>query len=369
MLPQWEGGTGLEGKDKGGSYRWWLFGTAGAVTLAKLKALLPLIKMGSIGGAVLTMLVSVGAYTLIAPLQIAVGLVIMVLIHELGHVFAAKQKGLPMSAPVFIPFLGAMVNMRRHPRDAATEAYIAIGGPVLGTIGAAVSFWIGWRFELPLFTALAYIGFILNLINLLPIHPLDGGRIAMAVSRWLWLVGLIAGLFIIIYFKLFLLFLFWLLFAIDLIRKYVLRRWFSPVKHIEASYELPVSWIRERGERLPDPGTRKRLDFDTYSELDGKQKLFFLWNEIGLRGMLVMPAQAIIVKTGATDIEYKEKKEGIFLHIRCRVDYTAYENDEYFQVPARFRWGLGSVYAILFVYLIYMLYVLSQNGLPIKAFL
>src|SRR5690606_6293670 len=118
---------------------------------------------------------SVGAYALIAPLQLAVGMVVMVLIHELGHVVAAKQKGLSTSAPVFIPFIGAMVNLERHPRNAATEAYIALGGPLLGSIGAFASYWIGNRWDSLLLLALAYIGFIINLVNLLPIHPLDGG--------------------------------------------------------------------------------------------------------------------------------------------------------------------------------------------------
>lgn len=359
----------MEGKQKGsGDLLQWLNQT-GVAILERMKALLPFVKMGSIGGAVLTMLVSVGAYTLIAPLQIAIGLVIMVLIHELGHVLAAKQKGLPMSAPVFIPFLGALVNMRRQPRDAATEAYIAMGGPLLGTIGAALSYWLGYALDLSLFIALAYIGFILNLINLLPIHPLDGGRIALAVSRWLWLVGLTVGLLVIIYFKLFVLFIFWLLFALDLLRKVVLNRWISPVKRLEATYELPVSWVLERGEQLPEKGSRQSLDYATHSELDGKQVLYFLWPEIGLRGMFVMPAQAIIVGTQVTDLEYKQKKEETYLLVRCRVEFTVYENDQYYEVPVRYRWGLGTVYTVLFAYLVSMLFLLSKNGIPVKAFL
>ncbi|WP_010272372.1 site-2 protease family protein [Paenibacillus senegalensis] len=358
----------MEGKQKESSDLLQWIGRTRTAVLERVKALLPFVKMGSVGGAILTMLVSVGAYALIAPLQIAVGLVIMVLIHELGHVLAAKQKGLPMSAPVFIPFLGALVNMRRQPRDAATEAYIAMGGPLLGTIGAAISFWLGYTLELSLFKALAYIGFILNLINLLPIHPLDGGRIAVAVSRWLWLVGLTVGLLVIIYFKLFVLFIFWLLFALDLLRKVVLNRWISPVKSLTASYQLPVSWVQERGDQLPEKGTRKELAYATHSELDGKQLLFFLWPEIGLRGMLVMPAQAIIVGAQVTDLEYRQKKEETYLLVHCRVEFTHYENDQYFQVPVRYRWGLGTVYAVLFAYLVTMLYLLSRNGLPIEAF-
>jgi Zn-dependent protease len=141
----------------------------------------------------LTMLVSIGAYALIAPLEFAIGFVILILIHELGHVWAAKIKGLPVTAPVFIPFLGALIMMKRHPRDAQTEAFIAFGGPLIGSLGALVFLWVGLAFGNALLIQLAYVGLFLNLINLLPIQPLDGGRISVAVSRWLWLFGLIGS--------------------------------------------------------------------------------------------------------------------------------------------------------------------------------
>jgi Zn-dependent protease len=177
---------------------WWFIGAAGIYLLTKIKLLLPLLKLGTAGGTLLSMAVSVWAFALIAPFQTAVGLIVMIFIHEMGHVIASKQKGLPTSAPIFIPFLGAMINLKRNPRDAETEAYIAFGGPLLGTIGALGAFLIGWYWELPLFIYISWIGFFLNLINLLPIHPLDGGRITVSVSRWLWLIGLTGGLVIIL---------------------------------------------------------------------------------------------------------------------------------------------------------------------------
>ena len=125
--------------------------------------------------SIITLLLSVGAYALLFPLAFAVGLVAMLLIHEIGHVWAARQKGIPVSVPLFIPFVGALVWMKKRPRDARTEAYIALAGPVAGTLGALVVYGAGIWFQHPLLLVIAKIGFFLNLINLLPMPPLDGG--------------------------------------------------------------------------------------------------------------------------------------------------------------------------------------------------
>ncbi|HEY2587833.1 MAG TPA: hypothetical protein VGI81_18960 [Tepidisphaeraceae bacterium] len=127
---------------------------------------------------------------------IAIGFVVLMLVHEMGHVFATWYYGLSASPPIFIPYLGALINLREQPRDALVESVIGIGGPMLGTIGAVACYILAMfthgdlRFELLIVTQLA---FMLNLFNLLPVPPLDGGRITAAVSPWIWLVGL-AGL-------------------------------------------------------------------------------------------------------------------------------------------------------------------------------
>ena len=113
-----------------------------AVLLSQGKLLLAALKFGKVGGAIISMFITIWAYAYLAPLPFAIGIVLMILIHELGHVFAAKMKGLPVSAPVFIPFLGALITMKKNPTDAATEAFIGIGGPILGTIGGSCRFWI-----------------------------------------------------------------------------------------------------------------------------------------------------------------------------------------------------------------------------------
>jgi Zn-dependent protease len=95
-----------------------------------------------------------------------------------------------VGVPVFIPFMGALIALKEAPRDAWMEAWVGIGGPILGTAGAALCEGLFLLTHEPLFRALAYTGFFLNLFNLAPITPLDGGRVATALSPWLWVIGL-----------------------------------------------------------------------------------------------------------------------------------------------------------------------------------
>ena len=138
-----------------------------------------------------SMLVSIGAYALLWGWQFAVGFVLLLLVHELGHVLEAKRQGLPVSAPMFIPFLGALITLKRLPDDAWNEAKVAIAGPILGGLGAAAVWGVGEAIDSDLLVALAFTGFFLNLFNLAPLTPLDGGRIVAAIHPGLWIVGLV----------------------------------------------------------------------------------------------------------------------------------------------------------------------------------
>jgi Zn-dependent protease len=140
-----------------------------------------------------TMLVSVAAYAWIWGWKFAAGLVLLLLVHELGHVIELRRQGIPASAPLFIPFLGAVVGMKGLPRDAWREAQVALAGPILGSLGAAAVWAAGEALSSDLLVALAFTGFFLNLFNLLPVVPLDGGRAVAAVHPALWAAGL-AGL-------------------------------------------------------------------------------------------------------------------------------------------------------------------------------
>jgi Zn-dependent protease len=145
-----------------------------------------------------TMLVSIGAYALIWGWRFAIGFVLLLLVHELGHALEAKRQGLDVSAPLFIPFLGAVIAMKELPHDVWREFKIAIAGPALGSVGAAVVWLAGEWTGSDLLIALGFTGFFLNLFNLLPVSPLDGGRIVAAIHPAIWAVGLAALLVLVI---------------------------------------------------------------------------------------------------------------------------------------------------------------------------
>lgn len=124
-------------------------------------------------------------------LLFATGFVLLILVHELGHTFAMRHFGLSASPPIFIPFMGALINLRQQPRNAWEEAVVGIGGPALGTLGASFCHTIYLFTGTELLLLLAWFGYLLNLFNLLPVPPLDGGRITAAVSPWIWMPGLL----------------------------------------------------------------------------------------------------------------------------------------------------------------------------------
>jgi Zn-dependent protease len=165
------------------------------VLLSKLKGvllLLPKIKLLTTSGS---MLVSIVAYQLIFGWPFAVGFVLLLLVHEMGHVFQLRREGIEASAPMFIPFLGAVVSAKSMGDDAGAEARVGLAGPVLGSVASLVPLGIYLATGEDFWRALAYVGFFLNLFNLLPVLPLDGGRAMAALSPKVWLVGM-AGLIV-----------------------------------------------------------------------------------------------------------------------------------------------------------------------------
>jgi Zn-dependent protease len=158
------------------------FGSA-LKALPFLKFLPLLLKSGG------SMLLMIGVYTAMWGWQYAVGFVVLLLVHECGHLVAAKMFGLNVGAPVFIPFMGAFIALKEAPRNAWVESCVGIGGPLLGSAGALVCHGLGIALDLPLLVALAWTGYWLNLFNLTPVGQLDGGRIATALSPWMWVPG------------------------------------------------------------------------------------------------------------------------------------------------------------------------------------
>jgi len=166
---------------------------AGLVFLAgKLKflgLLAGVLKLKTLG----TMLLSIVLYATQWGWAFAAGFVLLIFVHELGHVVVLRREGIPAGAPVFIPFLGAFIAMRGRPRNAYVEAKVAIGGPIAGSLAAWAVLVAGLTLDHPLLVTLGHAGILLNLFNLIPVSPLDGGRIAGAFSRAFWIAGYALG--------------------------------------------------------------------------------------------------------------------------------------------------------------------------------
>ncbi|MFA6433002.1 MAG: site-2 protease family protein [Candidatus Paceibacterota bacterium] len=167
---------------------------AGLVILTKSTKVIAALKVLKFGKPLITlisMLVSAVLYGIWLGPWFGVGLVLMIFVHEMGHVIALRLKGMETPGPVFIPFLGAAIFVPAF-KDRDTEAFVGYGGPLLGSIGALACFaawyWTGQKSEILLLVS--YVGIFINIFNLIPISPLDGGRITQAVGTWFKYIGL-----------------------------------------------------------------------------------------------------------------------------------------------------------------------------------
>lgn len=169
--------------------------TAGIIALllllaGKLKWVLALFKFAKLSTLV-SMLISFGAYAMLYGWKFGIALIYLLFVHEMGHLVAAKRKGIATSPAVFIPFMGAVIGMKELPKNAKDEAYIAYGGPLFGLLSflPAVPLYL-WTHD-PFWGMVVGLGALLNLFNLLPVSPLDGGRIVTVLSTKIWFVGLL----------------------------------------------------------------------------------------------------------------------------------------------------------------------------------
>jgi Zn-dependent protease len=174
---------------------WWRRGLSGLAVAGLLvlkwgKALLLLAPKAKLLTTSGTMLVSVAAYSFIWGWRFALGFVALLFVHEMGHVIQLRREGIEASAPMFIPFLGAAVMAKSLGDDATAEARVGLAGPILGTLGCLALLPVAFGTGNDFWYALIFTGLFLNLFNLMPVVPLDGGRAMAALSPWMWFVGL-----------------------------------------------------------------------------------------------------------------------------------------------------------------------------------
>jgi Zn-dependent protease len=159
--------------------------------------LLTALKFGKILTVAGTMAISIVAYSFVFGWRYATGFVLLILVHEMGHFLAARQRGLNVGVPTFIPFVGAWIALKEQPMNAETEAYVGFAGPLVGTAGALICYFLARHYDSSLLLALSYSGFFLNLFNLIPLSPFDGGRITSVLSPRIWFFGvpILIGMF------------------------------------------------------------------------------------------------------------------------------------------------------------------------------
>jgi Zn-dependent protease len=147
-----------------------------------------------------SLFISIWFYALFFGWKFGVVFVLLILVHELGHYLTFRNFGISASLPFFIPGFGAFVAARGPAPSLSVEAIASIAGPVYGLAAAGVCYWVAATTHQPFWYAAAYVGFFLNALNLLPIPPFDGGRIAAAIDPRLWIAGAVGFLGFILFF-------------------------------------------------------------------------------------------------------------------------------------------------------------------------
>jgi Zn-dependent protease len=206
-----------------------------------IMGLAAMIKLGPTAAMAASMLVSLAIYAAAFGLQYAIGFVLLLFFHEAGHLVASRIVGLATSAPIFLPFIGAVISLKQLPRNAKMEANVAIGGPAMGTLTALVCLVFYFWNDSLLMLVLAYTACLLNLFNLIPCDPLDGGRIAAAISPHMWWLGvLVIGALFFYTYNLIIL----LIFVFSLFRLWRGERWDDnqPYYRLTLRQRLTVLW-------------------------------------------------------------------------------------------------------------------------------
>lgn len=163
--------------------------------------LVTLVELESVLSTTISMVLSAVVYAAAFGWQFAIGFILLLLIHELGHVLASRIMGIRTSALLFIPFLGAVVRLAATPNSIKSEANIALGGPALGALSALGCLCIYFWTDDKLMLALAYTACLLNLFNLIPCAPFDGWRIGTAIAPNFWRLGSLVLLILLIFTK------------------------------------------------------------------------------------------------------------------------------------------------------------------------
>lgn len=339
---------------------WIGLGVIGSFLLSKLKLLLVVLKVAKLG-SLLSVLISLGAYAMVYGWKFAAALVYLIYIHETGHLLAAKKKGIKTSAAIFIPFVGALISLKEQPKNANDEAFLAYWGPLVGTIGFLPAFPLYFVTHSPFWLLVISLGAMINLFNLIPLHPMDGGRIAGVISTKFWLLG-IAGMGIYLWFRpSAILFIFLLLgiikgwseFRKELTRKKrekVIEVYRDGVRKIEQYYTSEENrifllnrwkWELEEIKRELRVSKKRYLPFKDDEQWINKQSLLF---------KAEVYQQLLSQSESSEATPYFEIRKSFQKEIKMQEDQLQFENT-YYAVDAKTKGKWSLLYAGLAVFL------------------
>lgn len=168
-----------------------LFAALAAFFMKFKFAIFGLLKAGWLLKSASMLLLSFGIYAQQGGWRWAVTLIALIYVHEMGHYAFMKVKGLKPQAPMFVPFVGAYVAMTKLPEDPITHAWVAYAGPLVGGLASVALYWLGVNTGHDYLIMAASTGFFLNLLQLVPVRPFDGGFIAEGISKWLMIPGIL----------------------------------------------------------------------------------------------------------------------------------------------------------------------------------
>lgn len=204
------------------------------------KFLVGMLKASKFLSTFLSMGLTIVLYAQIYGWLFAVGFVAVIFIHEMGHYLTSQKLGLAVSAPMFIPFLGAFIKMKAVPQSVREEALAAMGGPAAGAFVTLVCLAFYFQTGIPYWAGLTYVSALINLLNLLPFGSLDGGRIAKAISPFIWVIGLVLAVFLIWKFHIYILILIVLFGITELAALYRRRPETARYLQVEGGFRLKI---------------------------------------------------------------------------------------------------------------------------------
>ncbi|MEJ9125636.1 site-2 protease family protein [Bacillus cereus] len=328
------------------------FGATVFVLFSKLKGLLLLIKWGKIGGTIISMFASMWAYTLLYPWQFAIGLVLLIFIHELGHVGFAKYKGIPITAPTFIPFLGAFVITKRKELSLEEKAFISYGGPLIGFIGGLIFWGIATYLGQEWMLAVLNLFLLINLVNFFPFKPLDGYWVLKIVGYKNSIIQkTLFGLFILLGFGLSIYFKSWTVFIIYVLL--LIETWANKEgdkNKVSSQNKLIVSKSIFLDKNVMIPGKKRKISL-TYKSENDTDTIDIYYPGVGLIGTIQEKNKEINMFKLTSTVPHGEQ---LLLTIEGEVSKIDLNN----VIPIKTQWGYAVSYiSLILIQSVFLYYI------------